>query len=77
MLSETVAKRIRLLFGESARETANFIDKMDKFFDTLNVRNYTNGIHSLKSFQMPYRWAKDFRLQVSELQYPTIHDTSF
>lgn len=60
-----MAKRIRLLFGEPAHETANFIEKMDKFFDALNVRNYTSGIHSLKPFQMPYRWAKDFRIKVA------------
>ena len=64
MLSESVAKRMRLEFGETARETINFVDKLDKYFDTLNVRNFTNGIRSLKPFQMPYRWASDFRIKV-------------
>ena len=62
MLSESVAKRMRLEFREAARETANFVEKLDKFFDTTNVRNCTNGICSLKPFQMPYRWANDFRI---------------
>ena len=64
MLSESVAKRMRLEFREAARETANFVEKLDKFFDTMNVRSFTNGIHSLKPFQMPYRWANDFRIKV-------------
>ena len=64
VLSETVAKRIRLLIGDEARETAHFIEMFDKFFDSLNVQNYTNGIRSLKPFQMLYRWANDFRIKV-------------
>ena len=37
---------------------------MDKFFDVLNVSNYTDGIHKRKEFKQPYRSAEDFRLKV-------------
>lgn len=68
MLSETVANGLRLNFKESARETANFIEKVDKFFDSLNVTNYTDCITKLKQFKMPYRHAKDFRIKVMIMQ---------
>lgn len=47
-----------------AFETAYFIDKMDKFFDTLNVSSFTQGKFKRKVFQQPYRSANDFRLVV-------------
>lgn len=52
-------------FKEEASETANFIEKMDKFFDLLNVTNYTKCYTKLKYFQTPYRWTKDFRIEVN------------
>lgn len=45
-------------------ETAEFCHMMDRFFDCLNVRNYTSGIHDRKPFQLLYRNANDERLQV-------------
>ena len=39
-----------------------FVDHMNKFFDALNVSNFTNG---KKPFKNPYRSDKDFRLTVS------------
>ena len=38
---------------------------MDKFFDILNVSNFTNGTWSRKPFQHPYRHGDDARLTVS------------
>ena len=50
--------------GENASETAHFVAMMDKFFDCLNVNNFTSGKTKRKAFQMPYRSANDFRLKV-------------
>ena len=43
-------------------ETAYFIEKVDKFFNCLNVSNFTQGKHSRKPFQEPYRNADEFVL---------------
>ena len=51
--------------GEEAVETAKFVGVFDKFFDILNVSNFTNGTKKCKRFQHPYRRADDFRLAVS------------
>ena len=37
---------------------------MDKFFDAMNVSNFTNGKTKRQSFQSPYRSKEDFRLKV-------------
>ena len=65
VLSETVAKAIRLTGGKAAFETAYFFEKMDQFFDCLNVSSYTAGKRHRKPFQQPYRSFEDFRLLVS------------
>ena len=36
----------------------------DKFFDCLNVNNFTTGYQKRKDFKLPYRSAHDFRLKV-------------
>ncbi len=46
---------------------AKFVDMFDKFFDCLNVNNFTAGKHHRKPFQDPYRRATDFRLKVCNL----------
>ena len=40
-------------------EAAHFVEMIDKFFDALNVKNYTDGCRSLKSFKLP-----DMRIKV-------------
>ena len=63
-----MATAIRLCGGENAIETANFIEKMDKFFDCFNVSTFTAGKHQQrKQFLGPYRSKTDFRLTVSWL----------
>ena len=59
-------------FGDEARETSLFVDKMDKFFDTFNVSSFNQGKKARKPFQQPYRKPKsedheDFRLKVCQL----------
>ena len=51
--------------GDKASETAHFVGLVDKFFDTINVHNYTHGHKTLKTFQMPFASASDFRLKVN------------
>lgn len=65
VLSETVSKALKLTGGKEAYETAYFIEKIDKFFDSLNVSSYTAGKLHRKPFQQPYRSGDDFRLSVS------------
>lgn len=64
MLSESVSKALELTGGEETSETAKFVGMVDRFFDALNVHNYTHGIHARKQFQMPYISVKDSRLKV-------------
>lgn len=64
MLSESVSKALQLTGGQEVEETARFVALFDKFFDALNVCNFTNGIHRRKPFQLPYRSASDYRLKV-------------
>lgn len=64
MLSESVSNGLSLVGGESATETVKFTKTMDKFFDALNVSNFSNGKKKRKPFQDPYRSEKDFRLSV-------------
>ena len=60
-----MAAAIRLCGGDDAIETANFIEKMDKFFDCFNVSTFTVGKHKRKPFLDPYRTKTDIRLAVS------------
>ena len=51
--------------GKEAYETAYFIEKIDNFFNSLNVSSYTGGKLHRKPFQQPYQSGDDFRLYVS------------
>ena len=64
MLSETVSRALQLTGGREASETAKFVEMMDKLFDSMNVHNYTEGVHKRKRFQMPYTISEDMRLRV-------------
>ena len=66
MLSESVSKALQLFGGEETAETALFADMFDKFFDCLNVNNFTDGKNKRKVFQNPYRSGSDFRIKVKE-----------
>ena len=59
-----MSKALELTGGEDAIETVRFVKMMDRFFDALNVHNYTHGLHARKDFQMPYISAQDKRLKV-------------
>ena len=47
------------------KETAKFVALMDRFFDMLNVGDFTTGMKQRKRFKYPYRHSDDFRLDVS------------
>ena len=55
---------IELTGGDEASETARFVGMVDKFFDALNVHNYTHGVHSRKRFKMTYTSGEDMRLKL-------------
>ena len=67
VLSDRVSKGLLAHLGEEATETSHFIEMFDKFFDALNVTNYTSCIKSLKPFKKPYRGKDDYRLKVNVL----------
>jgi len=50
--------------GTEMEATAKFVKIVDRFFDCLNVGNYTDGKFSRNPFKQPYRGANDFRLKV-------------
>ena len=60
----SVSRAILFICGDEASETAHFVLMIDKFFDALNVKNYTDGCHRLKSFKLPYRSKSDMRIKV-------------
>ena len=43
--------------GPEVKETVKFVDMFDKFFDSLNVNNFTTAYNKQKVFQWPYRSA--------------------
>jgi hypothetical protein len=63
-LSSTVATALKVFLPNEASETAIFVEYFDKFFDMLNVTNYTSTYKQLKPFKAPYRWGSDKRLEV-------------
>ena len=69
MLSESVSKAIELTGGPEVSETVKFIGMMDKFFDCLNVDNYSCGFAQRKPFKHPYRSSNDFRLTWLEKEF--------
>ena len=52
MLSNSVAKALKLLSGPETQKTIEFVDKFDKLFDCLNVSSLSAGKHSRKAFKV-------------------------
>ena len=59
MLSESVANALKHVGGEEVAETVQFIKMIDKFFDTLNVTNFSSGKLKRKPFKDPYKPSTD------------------
>ena len=49
LLSESVSKALASFGGTEAEENALFTEMFEKFFDGLNVRNFTDGKDSTKT----------------------------
>lgn len=62
-----MSKALELTGDTEVEETVKFTATFDKFFDSLNVSNFTDGVHKRKPFQLPYRSKDDFRLKVNKL----------
>jgi len=67
VFSSSVANALKLTGGTEASEAANFIDLMDKFFDSFNVLSISKGKYEKKDFKQPYRYPTDSRLKVNWL----------
>ena len=61
VLSNSVAVTMNLHGGEEAKETANFISLMNRFFDCLNARSRTEGIETRNDSLLPYSDTNDPR----------------
>ena len=61
VFSESVSKPTG---GSEIDGKAKFILMLDKFFDCLNVTNFTNKTRHRKLFLHPYRHERDVRLKV-------------
>ena len=59
-----MANALKLTGGVEVTETVRFVSMMDRFFDCLNINNFTSGKTKRKPFQDPFRSDKDFRLKV-------------
>jgi hypothetical protein len=71
-----VGKAIELTGGPATEETSKFILMFDKFFDILNVSNFTNWKRHRKPFQKPYSNSQDERLKVNSIILSTVIDIS-
>ena len=60
---------MKLVVGVKAEETSKFAEMFDKFFDCVNVTNFSAGKYSRNPFKDPYRSSTDFRLKVLKTIY--------
>ena len=68
-----MSKALLLTGGTEAKETSIFVSMFDKFFDALNVSNFTNGTRQRKPFKHPYHHGDDHRLKVWSLYNITMY----
>ena len=64
-MSDSVSKALQLRGGTAAKGTATFVEMFNKFFDVMNVSNFTDGKRTRNTFKDPYRSVKDVRIVVS------------
>ncbi|XP_065895609.1 uncharacterized protein [Dysidea avara] len=63
VMSSTVAKELRTFATNEAEATAEFIELVDKMFDSMNVSLLSERKLTRKAFLKPYRKPDDFRLK--------------
>ena len=76
VLSTSVANGFDFYGLEETKETEKFVRMFDKFFDCLNVRCTSAGVHHRKPDLRPYRSPDDPRLKVSILLYHLMYNNS-
>ena len=64
-----MSQALHLTGGDEVSETAHFIGMMDRFFDALNVHNFSHK--ALKPFQLPYIYIS-YRLPTDNTVYMCI-----
>ncbi len=62
-LSSIVANILKEYYSKDTLGTSELCEKMDKFFDCLNVRNQVEGTRKRKPFLMPYYSINDERFE--------------
>ena len=72
-----MSKALVLVVGSEAQATAEFVQMFDKFFDILNVSNFTNGTYHHKPFKHLYRSGDDVRLTVKNILNNTSYSLYF
>ena len=69
ILSATVANVLKVYGQTDAEGTAEYCQKLDMFFDCLNVRNTQEHIKARKPFLEPYKLQDDSRFQWLEMEF--------
>ena len=69
VLSSSVSKALELTGGSEVEETAKLTATFNKFFDALNVRNFSDECTKRKPFQLPYHSKDDCRLKANKWNY--------
>ena len=64
VLSTSVANAFQYFGDPETKETETFVRQFDRFFDCMNVRNYSEGYQKRKEYLKPYTSPDDSRLQV-------------
>lgn len=64
VLSNSVAKALKLTKKDEVAETVKFVEMFDKLFDCLNVSSLSAGKRKKSAFKSPYRAVDDFRVKV-------------
>lgn len=65
VLSSSTAHALELIGRQDTQSLCLFIQKVDTFFDCLNVRNIIEGLHTKKPALLPYRDVQDWRFEVN------------
>uniref|UniRef100_A0A1X7UNS3 Transposable element P transposase-like GTP-binding insertion domain-containing protein n=1 Tax=Amphimedon queenslandica TaxID=400682 RepID=A0A1X7UNS3_AMPQE len=69
VLSNSVSMALMLVLEDEASETSLFASMFNRFFDMLNVSNYTNGTRYRNPTIYPYRHGNDHRLKWLEQDF--------
>ena len=68
-MSESVANALRQQGDDDLKETAEFVEKFNQFFDCLNVSSLSGGKQKRKKNRYPYRTSSDDRLKVYTVNF--------